>query len=236
MVSASNPAGLLLPRPARLALVIVIAAGALLLGATPGVSGPRPPTELPACGAGEKPATHSRYDDWADTLLDPSFGLPATYEPPDLEVRRVGGRAVILRAFVFGPLSEMIHAAHAASVSLRVNSGYRSFAEQARLARDPDLDPATVAPAGHSEHQLGTTIDVSGDEAWLSRNASRFGFVMSYPASRSPEWTCYPHEPWHFRYFGRERAAEITTSGLSPREWLWQALHDTAADRHSPTT
>jgi D-alanyl-D-alanine carboxypeptidase len=56
----------------------------------------------------------------------------------------------------------------------------------------------------------------------LAQHAWRFGFLMSYPYGRSPQWTCYGPEPWHYRYFGRERAAAIRDSGLSPREWLWE--------------
>ena len=44
---------------------------------------------------------------------------------------------------------------------------------------------------------------------------------MSYPADRSPAFTCYRGEAWHFRYVGRERAALVTQSGHSLREWLW---------------
>ena len=38
--------------------------------------------------------------------------------------------------------------------------------------------------------------------------------------------TCYDYEPWHFRYLGRELAAQIHASGLTTREYLWAQLHD----------
>jgi hypothetical protein len=43
---------------------------------------------------------------------------------------------------------------------------------------------------------------------------------MSYP-NASTAVTCYDYEPWHFRYVGRDVAAAIHASGLTPREYLW---------------
>ncbi len=80
---------------------------------------------------------------------------------------------------------------------------------------------ASAARPGHSEHRLGTTIDIEGGEAWFATHSWRYGFVMSYPPGRIPGWTCYKAEPWHFRYLGRETAGAIDLSGLSLREWLW---------------
>ncbi len=56
---------------------------------------------------------------------------------------------------------------------------------------------------------------------WMKENAWKFGWVMSYTKDRSPRYTCYKYEPWHYRYVGRSSAAAINKSGLSPREWLW---------------
>ena len=56
----------------------------------------------------------------------------------------------------------------------------------------------------------------------MARNAPTFGFVMSYPRDLEDE-TCYAYEPWHYRYVGRELAARITESGLTPRRFLWEA-------------
>jgi D-alanyl-D-alanine carboxypeptidase-like protein len=93
------------------------------------------------------------------------------------------------------------------------------------------------ARAGHSEHQLGTTLDLRswGGSApwyyadwgrtkagtWLRTNAWKYGFVMSYPKGKISV-TCYAYEPWHFRYVGRPMAAAIRASGLTLREYLWK--------------
>ena len=102
----------------------------------------------------------------------------------------------------------MAAAAARDGISLVINSGYRSDAEQAALfAQHPD--PRWVAPPGHSLHRLGTELDLGppGAYGWLARNARRFGFVQRY------SW-----EPWHYGYtlnagtasvgFGAEGASE----------------------------
>ena len=220
----------------------VVAASAIVLlisaaVAAPGVAqwsgvGWSPQTAAPAgppgCQAAELPAAHAGYDDWADTLLDPANTLPADYEPPDLVVRELASGGVRLRSFVFADLGALLDAAASDGVPLTINSSYRSFATQQTLFRDLAANQGSgyarefAARPGHSEHQLGTTVDLGGGDDWLAANAWRYGFVMSYPASRSPTWTCYGPEPWHYRYFGRQRAAQIHASGLSPREWLWR--------------
>jgi D-alanyl-D-alanine carboxypeptidase len=43
---------------------------------------------------------------------------------------------------------------------------------------------------------------------------------MSYPRGSFAQ-TCYDYEPWHYRYVGRNLAAQIHASGLTPRQVLW---------------
>lgn len=200
--------------------IIAIGAVALILGAAV-TAAKAPPPGLPTCEVAERPAPHDDYSEWAATLLDPAFTLGRSYEPPDLRQATVAGQQVTLRDFVIRPLRELLEAASIDGARVHITSSYRSFADQEWLvATNPGLEDA-VARAGHSEHQLGTAVDLGGDTDWLRLNASRFGFAVSYPADRSPQWTCYREEPWHFRYFGPERAQLIERSGLSPREWLW---------------
>jgi D-alanyl-D-alanine carboxypeptidase len=183
--------------------------------------GPPAPAGLPTCRVADRPVRADGYDQWASTLLDPAHTLGPTYAPPDLRRVLIHGQEVTVREFVIQPLSELLDAAAADGVNIRVTSSYRSYADQlALIASNPEEDDLIAQP-GHSEHQLGTTVDLADADDWLAGNAARFGFVMSFPADRSPAWTCYRSEPWHYRYFGPNLAAEITTSGLSPREWLW---------------
>jgi hypothetical protein len=84
----------------------------------------------------------------------------------------------------------MAAAAAADGVSLIVNSGFRTNAEQAALfAAHPD--PKWVAPPGRSLHRLGTELDLGPAAAygWLAKNAGRFHFVQRY------SW-----EPWHYGF------------------------------------
>ena len=111
--------------------------------------------------------------------------------------------------------------------SSSIRSAYRSHAQQVATfeslerAYGTDYALASAARPGHSEHQLGTAIDVDGGDTWLATHAWRYGFVVSYPPEWSPSVTCYKPEPWHLRYMGREAAAAVHDSGLSLREWLW---------------
>jgi len=216
-------------------LLVVVSAmvgGRAVLGRVlePGVvSGP-----LPACGFDDVAAPHATLDEWDRTLLDTTYELERSYAPADLTAITEAGIAGdgSVRAFVILDLEALDRAARRAGVRLTVSSAYRSYDTQARTfdslvrAYGNDYALRSAARPGHSEHQLGTTIDFDGGEAWLADNAWRFGFVMSYPPARSPAFTCYMPEPWHFRYLGRERAASIHAAGVSPREWLWDHAND----------
>lgn len=207
---------------------------------------------LPACTVDDRPALVTGYDDHALTVLDTVFALPADYVPPDLvPVSRAfpptydGGGQLLVREVIIDDLAAMLRDAEAAGVRLAVQSAYRSYDYQASTFKywvDRDGYEAALASSarpGHSEHQLGTAIDLrsySGppaweledwaatpEGAWVAANAHIYGFVMSYPKGMS-DVTCYVYEPWHYRYVGRETAAATHRSGLTPREYLWLAL------------
>jgi D-alanyl-D-alanine carboxypeptidase len=203
------------------AAVVAISVGFGAIGLGVNV-GPPAVAGLPGCSVAELPVELGGYDDWASTLLDPSHTLGPLYRPPDLSTGRIGGQVVKLRDFVLQPLTHMVAAAAADGVTLSVTSAYRPYAFQQQLFdTNPGMDDLIARP-GHSEHQLGTTVDLSGGDEWLAQHAAQFGFVLSFPADRSPGFTCYSNEPWHYRYFGPDRAAAIKASRLSPREYLWQ--------------
>jgi hypothetical protein len=95
-----------------------------------------------------------------------------------------------MRPDVAAAFDRMAAAAAGAGLTLVVNSGFRSDAEQATLfAAHPD--PTWVAPPGHSLHRCATELDLGPESAygWLAANASRFGFVQRY------SW-----EAWHYGY------------------------------------
>jgi hypothetical protein len=95
-----------------------------------------------------------------------------------------------MRPDVAEAFDRMAAAAAADGVSLLINDGFRSDAEQAELwAANPD--PRWVAPPGTSLHRCATELDVGPPAAygWLAANAGRFGFVQRYA------W-----EAWHFGF------------------------------------
>lgn len=201
--------------------------------------------EPPPCGYDDRVAPFAEYDQHARTPLDPLYALGADYAPPDLvPLRRAGfDDARLVRAIVIDDLRALRETAAAAGNPLEIQSAYRSYGYQARvfdswvaqLGRQRAL--AVSARPGHSEHQLGTAVDVRSaggpapwdlDDwattpagAWTAANAWRFGFVMSYPRA-ARDVTCYAYEPWHYRWVGREAARRIHESGLPLRAWLWR--------------
>jgi D-alanyl-D-alanine carboxypeptidase len=195
-------------------------------------AGPASPFDGPLadCRIDDRLTPHRGPDDWARTFLDQEYALAADDVPTDLVSladRGIDGTGS-LRALVIDDLAAMQDDARGAGVRFRVSSAYRSFEHQVRTfasleaAMGHDEALRSAARPGHSEHHLGTTIDIEGGEAWLAANAWRYGFVMSYPPEHSPETTCYKPEPWHFRYIGRDAARRLGDSGLSLRAWLWE--------------
>jgi D-alanyl-D-alanine carboxypeptidase len=189
---------------------------------------------LPECRIDDVPAIHREPADWARTLLDPIFTLEPDDTPADLvpvaEAGIAGSGSV--RLLAIDDLRAMVRAARTDGVRLRVRSAFRNYDDQIRVvgglerAYGQDWTATSVARPGHSEHQLGTTLDLDGGDEWLAANAWRHGFVVSYPPDRSPAFTCYKPEPWHVRYVGRETARAVHDSGLSLREWLWLHADD----------
>jgi D-alanyl-D-alanine carboxypeptidase len=228
------------PATARLAALLLVVALSTGVAATVVSAGSVPP-----CRIADTTTAQRAYADWNRTVLDTTFRLTTSYAPGDLRSTATaglnGGNSV--RALVIADLRAMASAARAAGARLAVQSAYRSYSTQrstfAYWSRVSGYSAAlkSSARAGHSEHQLGTTVDfrsyggsaawyyadwgTSKAGAWLKQNAWKFGFVMSYPKGKSSV-TCYAYEPWHYRYVGRPMAAKIRTSGLTLREFLWR--------------
>lgn len=144
---------------------------------------------------------------------------PCAFEPPTL-VELDGGHRVTPE--VVEPLGRLIAAAGAAGHRLRVESAYRSYDEQAELFRTTKQVGRAARP-GHSEHQLGTAVDLDLPTkhaiAWLAEHALAHGFVVSYPPDKH-RITGYRPEPWHVRYLGDELAAELRRAGGTLEELL----------------
>jgi LAS superfamily LD-carboxypeptidase LdcB len=87
-------------------------------------------------------------------------------------------------------------AARAAGLDLHINSGYRSYQEQAVLYnRYRNHGGPLAAAPGHGNHGWGLSadIDVTNPQVlrWLRSNAARFGFFPDVGLDV---------EPWHWTY------------------------------------
>ena len=188
-------------------------------------------------------------------LLDPAWRLPPGYAPGDLvPVSRAGFESELpLRALVIDDLRALRTAAEADGVRLAVQSAYRSETYQDTVhqgwVRQLGADRAAEVSArpGHSEHQLGTAVDLRSADgppawelddwattpegAWVAEHAARHGFVISYPRD-GRDTSCYDYEPWHLRWVGRAVAAEAAASGLAYRAWLY--LHHPPVEAAAP--
>jgi zinc D-Ala-D-Ala carboxypeptidase len=119
-----------------------------------------------------------------------------------------------------GAWRAMKTAACADGVVISIVSAFRTVDRQAEIVRtkmEKGLSLEDIlcvsAPPGYSEHHSGRAVDVTTDgvrplerefehtEAfrWLSANAERFGFVLSFPPGNRHG---YAYEPWHW-YFER---------------------------------
>lgn len=214
---------------------------------------------IPACtDQTEYVVPENPRDAWATIIVDTERSLPPGFGPADLTNISEAGfpftDGVALRAFVMDDLSRMREQAEAEGAPIAILAGYRSYPTQVGLfdRRVGELGSteagSRVARPGHSEHQLGTTIDVtsagladvdqswgaSATGQWISSNAHKYGFILSYPAD-AQESTCYDYEPWHLRYVGPDQAAQVISSGLTLREYLF-SLGVNSIQTGTPTT
>ena len=108
-----------------------------------------------------------------------------------------------------------------------ISSGYRDNVEQAALYEEKGPDYAN--PAGHSEHNLGLSLDIGStrgggmakapEGAWLQKNAWKYGFILRYPKDKA-DITGTQYEPWHFRYVGLPHSKIMHDRGLVLEEYL----------------
>lgn len=178
-------------------------------------------------------------------LIDKEYGLPSDYNPSDLVYLNSYGipgisGSFMMRQVVIDDLLKMQNDIKAQGYNLTVLSAYRSYAQQidtynywVGAVGYTEANRASARP-GHSEHQLGTTLDLTTTDVnnrlseqfgstlvgvWLAQNSYKYGFVLSYPQGKE-NITGYKYEPWHFRYVGIDTATAIKNSGLTSREFL----------------
>jgi D-alanyl-D-alanine carboxypeptidase len=247
MSSRSSSPARAASRAARLAIAL-----SLLVLPFIGPAGASAMGAVPACRFDDVMTSPSGYDDWSTTLVDTILRVPRSYVPPDLvhvSAAGIPGDGIV-RELLVDDLRAMTDAASAAGAAIAVESAYRSFDRQVsvfdkwvRMLGRPRALQVSARP-GHSEHQLGLAIDFRSEPGgtpfvddwattpagkWMRTHAWEYGFVMSYPKGKL-DIVCYDYEPWHYRYVGRDLAAAIHDSGLTPREYLWTHFTTTTVD------
>ncbi|MCC5878045.1 MAG: M15 family metallopeptidase [Candidatus Sumerlaeia bacterium] len=159
-------------------------------------------------------------------IIDRWWGLPIGYIPDDLVDIPAGwcindGKEYRLRQVALPALLDMLEAAASEGVEIRVLSSWRPGDYQRNLYMGAiermGRNQRASAPPGHSEHQLGTVVDLCDVEEkevltaafsdtpqgrWLAEHAGEFGFFRSYTDENTAR-TGYISEPWHWRFWGR---------------------------------
>lgn len=146
--------------------------------------------------------------------------------PPDYIFQE--GKKIQMHTKAYPYLQEMLTDAKRAGFEIRVISAYRSFGEQSALKNSYLVNYGSganrfSADQGYSEHQLGTALDFTTEELgvdftsfkntdaylWLTENAHKYGFILSYPEGND----YYQFEPWHWRFVGKSLARLLNEEG-----------------------
>lgn len=176
---------------------------------------------------------------WELVLVNSEHSLPEDWEVELITLNN--GCQVDER--IYPDLQQMFDDMRALDIYPVVRDGWRSqevqqgllddmaadYREQGYSRRDAlDLAKQWVALPGTSEHQLGIAVDINPDTSmstgdqvygWLAEHAHEYGFILRYPPDKT-DITGISNEPWHYRYVGREAAAEIRELGMCLEEYL----------------
>jgi len=179
-------------------------------------------------------------------LVNKQYGLPEDYKPRDLVYpdvpftfsERIDKRK--MREEAATVLEQLFSGAKNDGISLLGVSAYRSSETQTDLfdyyvQKDGEKAAETFsAIPGHSEHETGLAIDVTGGDGrcaaedcfadteeakWLADHAAKYGFIIRYPKGKE-QITGYKYEPWHIRYVGKKAAMEMAERGITLEEYL----------------
>lgn len=178
-------------------------------------------------------------------LVNKQIMLPDGYKPSDLVEPKVPfifqekDERRLLRKEAAEAMEAMFAGARKDGIYLAGVSGYRSYETQKTLydyyvkVQGKEEASKYSAEPGHSEHQTGLAIDVSGstgkcaaadcfadtpEAKWLASHAFEYGFIIRYLKGKE-DITGYNYEPWHLRYVGIQTAREIADKGITLEEY-----------------
>ncbi|WP_244444815.1 M15 family metallopeptidase [Paenibacillus camerounensis] len=203
-------------------------------------------TAKPSGGSGSEGAELTAAEpDSVTVMVNKQYKLPDGYKPADLvypEVPFLFSEKIekrMMRKTAASALEKMFAGAKSDGIHLAGVSAYRSEKTQTTLfnnyvKRDGEDKARTYsAVPGHSEHQTGLAIDISGSDGkcaaescfggtkeaeWLAAHAAEYGFIIRYPEGKQAI-TGYKYEPWHVRYVGQEIAGDIAERGITLEEY-----------------
>lgn len=211
-------------------------------------------------GNSNNPPAQPPFDKTANSLTNPvspwviaskvSALNPITYYPLDLVTPSVPLRQAAsssemqMRKEAATALEQLFAGAKQAGLSLRLASGFRSYAQQSQVYNsEVKLYGQTVADTesarpGHSEHQTGWAVDVEDyartcevtdcfgtlpEGKWVAANAYKYGFIVRYQAGKEAI-TGYRAEPWHLRYVGSGLASEMHAQNVTTMEEFFNVI------------
>jgi zinc D-Ala-D-Ala carboxypeptidase len=210
----TNPAGM---NPASSTMVSPVQSPSPM--ASPAQSPSQSPSLSQSPSPSQAPVQASPVQD-TSTLL----GHLAYAEAPAEDLQALSSDGTIrLRQAALAKYEAMVAAAQQDGVELLTISGFRSLKDQNHLFFDvkaerrqgPTERAQVSAPPGYSEHHTGYAVDM-GDRSrpetnlnssfedtpafrWLSANAARYSFELSFPRNNRQG---VMYEPWHWRFVG----------------------------------
>ncbi len=246
-----------------LAVLVVVAVGARSPSERSSSGAPDRPAALPARAKATttSPATTPTRDPRPATappvgtvpdpaarlvLVDRQRTLPSGWAPSGMVTPRTSWATTdaverrLLRPDAAAALDRLSAAAQREGVPIIGISAFRSDESQRQVyesyVRKEGTEAANrfSAAPGHSEHQTGLAVDVTGADgscptepcfaftpqaAWLEEHAPEHGFIVRYPKGKELV-TTYTAEPWHLRYVGIGPALAMQRAGLTLEEYL----------------
>ncbi|MEN6349962.1 MAG: M15 family metallopeptidase, partial [Syntrophomonas sp.] len=206
--------------------------------------GPRPGGFPYFHGQSKEDSNTASKDAWNLMLVNIWHPIQKSFRIDLIQLKN--GQAIEARAYT--DLQAMMDDARAGGLSPYICSSYRTTEKQTMLynnqvnkykkqgysEEDAKAEAGKwVAVPGTSEHQIGLAVDIVSqsyqvldkqqentvEQHWLRDNCYKYGFILRYPAEKS-DITGIGYEPWHYRYVGKEAAAEIMEEGKCLEEYL----------------
>ncbi len=181
---------------------------------------------------------------WNLILVNQWNELPEDFSVDLIELNN--GHSVDKR--IYQDLQNMMNAARNEGLSPIICSSYRTLEKQRVLfnnkvesyiaegctRQEAEKEASKwVAFPGTSEHHTGLAVDIvalsyqmlneeqenTAEQKWLMENSYKYGFILRYPTDKS-DITGIGYEPWHYRYVGKEAAAQIHEKGICLEEYV----------------